>query len=104
MAAKRSGGRQRGERAEPSVRAPSALRSKTLPSARTAVGPALRKAHSALRAKYRDLAKKYRALVGPDVAESGSASDYARLSTWAIRLPSSGLVLVRDGRIAVMNK
>jgi signal transduction histidine kinase len=102
MAAKRSGGRQRGERDEPS-RAPSALRAKALPAAR-AVGPALRKAHSALRAKYQDLAKKYRALVGPAGGDSGAASDYVRLSEWAIRQPSSGLVLVRDDRIAVMNK
>jgi signal transduction histidine kinase len=55
-----------------------------------------------LRAKYRDLAEKYRAMARR-LGAGGTGIDFVRLSSWAMRLPSSGLVLVRKGVIAVSN-
>jgi signal transduction histidine kinase len=74
-----------------------------LSSSADRVAPAVPMPGLDAQSKYLDLARKYRAMLRQVRARTNAGTDFARLSSWAMRLPASGLLLVRDGVIAISN-
>jgi signal transduction histidine kinase len=56
-----------------------------------------------LEGRYRELAERYREMLWRLGDETRGARDLQRLSSWAMRLPSVGLALIRDGAVVVCN-